>query len=76
LTLDPDLAMAYRGLGNAYVGKGEPEAALQRFQELLTEDPDNGLAYYGMGNVHSKQGAEEAALGLLPKSSWGNARAR
>ncbi len=74
ITLDPNDAEGYLGLGNLLVFAGEPERAIAHFENARRLDPYNreridqglGLAYFGMDRFEDAAGHLEKARDAAP----------
>lgn len=72
LTLEPDNGLALRGLGNAQIGLGEPEAALNTLQTVSdrNENPSVlnsiGVAQDQLGRHTEARASYQKALALAP----------
>ena len=63
LTLKPDDAYAYYGMGNVYRDQGQLQNAMDSFKHCLTLKPDcAAAAYYRMGTVYYDQGQLQDAM--------------
>lgn len=69
VTLQPTLATAWHGLGNALRGLGELEAAEAAFRELVALSPRSAGAWFSLGVVSRLLGRSDAALTCLQQAA-------
>ena len=55
LTLEPDHAAAYNGMGNVYRDQGQLQDAMDSYKRCLTLEPDHAAAYDCMAFVCRKE---------------------
>jgi predicted Zn-dependent protease len=65
LALDPKNSFARYGIAVELANRGETEAALREFDELLEKDPDYTAGYFMAAQTLSKAGRTEEAIGRL-----------
>jgi predicted Zn-dependent protease len=65
LALDPKNSFARYGIAVELANRGETEAALGEFDELLEKDPDYTAGYFMAAQTFSKAGRTEEAIGRL-----------
>jgi predicted Zn-dependent protease len=65
LALDPKNSFARYGIAVELANRGETEAALGEFDELLEKDPDYTAGYFMAAQTLSKAGRTEEAIGRL-----------
>jgi tetratricopeptide (TPR) repeat protein len=58
----PSSALAYYGLGNAYLGNNQPAEAARAFQQAAALSPQLAIAYKGWGDVLARQNKNRDAL--------------
>ena len=71
IKIEPNLAPAYVGRGDAYILASETEANLAAaqadYERAIELDDTNALAYLGLADVYIKQGVLESALTALQR---------
>jgi len=58
----PQNDRAYLNRGSAYWSSGQPDAALNDYEQAIALNPRNAKAFIGRGDVHSDQGRYDQAL--------------
>lgn len=58
----PDSALAFYGLGNAYLANNQPQEAGRAYQRAAQLNPKFALAYKGLGDVFTRQDKPKEAL--------------
>ncbi len=58
----PGSALAYYGLGNAYLATNQLSEATRAYQQAIRNEPKMALAYKGLGDVLARQGKDKEAL--------------
>jgi len=58
----PDSALAFYGLGNAYLATNQPSEAVRAYQRALELNPEMAIAHKGMGDALTKMGKNKDAL--------------
>ncbi len=73
---DASYSMAYNGLGNAYVAKGDSESAMEQFKKALwSNNPGSvSLANYNIGLLYMNKGKNESAYYSFKKALDQNPR--
>jgi tetratricopeptide (TPR) repeat protein len=70
--VQPDLALAHYGLGNAYLATNQPAEAFKAYSQATTLNSELALAYRGMGDALTRQNkAKEAAVYYTRAKSFG-----
>ncbi len=64
---DPDNAMGWFSLGNAYKDAGRPDDAVKAFQSCIERDPTYSRAYQNLGQVLMQLGRRDEAAELLTR---------
>jgi len=68
LKIDPNIAIAYDGLGRAYMARGQTDQAIQNFQKALEIQPDMPLSWYNLGWACAQSGKLDRAVTCLQKA--------
>ncbi|OGW75078.1 MAG: hypothetical protein A2Z72_03545 [Omnitrophica bacterium RBG_13_46_9] len=55
-------SLIYKGLGDAYVGKGDRDTAITYYEKAVEINPRFGDAYNDLGNCYLRQGREKQAI--------------
>ena len=64
----PNSALAYYGLGNAYLATSQMPEALRAYQRAIELDGQLAMAYRGVGDVLTKQGKSKDALAYYERA--------
>ena len=54
--------MAYSNRGRAYASLGQPERAMEDFDEAIRLDPELAPAYYNRGSLYGNLGQPQRAI--------------
>jgi predicted Zn-dependent protease len=65
LALDPKNSFARYGIAVELANRGETEAAISEFDQLLEKDPDYTAGYFMAAQTLSKMGRTQEAIGRL-----------
>jgi tetratricopeptide (TPR) repeat protein len=53
--INPQMSLAWQGLGQAFAGESKDDSALQAFGTLLQLSPNSSPAYLGIARIHEKR---------------------
>jgi tetratricopeptide (TPR) repeat protein len=67
LRIDPKIAQAHNGLGNALNAKGDVDGAIACYRRAIEIDPKNAEAHCNLGHALRRQGRFEEALACLKR---------
>jgi len=67
IELDPDLALAYRGLGVGYRVAGKAREAITIWEKALELSPDDDFLVYNLGKAYLETGSKSQALKYFEK---------
>ena len=68
IELDPDYAIAYYNLGNAYYDQGNHTKAIESYKKAIELNPDDAQAYYNLGYAYREQGNNAKAIESYKKA--------
>lgn len=64
----PNSALAFYGLGNAYLATNQTTEAMRAFQQAIQLEPSMVMPYKGMGDALNRLGKSKEALGYYRKA--------